>query len=110
MKPYVHALSSAKKYGGTPEDYLEIHDFMDTSKSAIPDNRHRALTHTSWFLNTVLEKVFGTFIVNSKGQKVQVRDIGEQHILEDFGGFIPSAQDFLQDIVWSDWMNNLAQD
>ncbi len=28
-KPYIHALSSAKKFGGKPEDYLEIHQLMD---------------------------------------------------------------------------------
>jgi len=106
-KPWIHAQSSAKKFGGIPEDYIEIHNLMDSSKGAIPDNRHRALTHTSWFLSTILEKVFGVTIKNSDGKTVSVRDIGEQHILEDYGGkFIPTAQDFLQEIRHSDWMNN----
>jgi hypothetical protein len=106
MKPYIHALSSVKKYGGKPEDYIEIHNFLDSSKGAIPDNRHRALTHTSWFLSVVLERVFGVTITNFDGKVVSVRDIGEQHILEDYGGFIPTAQDFLQEIEWQSWMNN----
>lgn len=106
-KPYIHALSSQRRWGGEPEDYMEIHDFMDSSKGAIPDNRHRALTHNSWFLSVVLEKVFGTYIVNSADRKVQVRDIGEQHVLEDFGGrFIPSAQDYLAEIEFQPWMQN----
>jgi len=66
---------------------------------------HRALTHNSWFLSVILEKIFGHNITNSNGRLVSVRDIGEQHILEDFGGrFIPSAQDYLQEIELKEWM------
>lgn len=105
-KPWIHALSSARRFGGRPEDYIDIHNLMDSSKGAIPDNRHRALTHTSWFLSTILERIFGVVIVNSDGREVSTRDVGEQHILEDFGGrFIPTAQDYLQDIPYRDWMN-----
>lgn len=106
-KPWVHAISSARRFGGKPDDYEPIHSFMDTSKGAIADNRHRALTHTSWFLSVVLERVFGVVIKNSDGKDVSVRAIGEQHVLEDFGGrFIPTAQDFLQHIDYQDWMQN----
>ncbi len=105
-KPIYHAKSSAQKYGGKPEDYLEIHEFMDSSKSVFPDNRHRALTHNSWFLNSILERVLGTTVKNSDGKEVSVRTIGEDHILEDYGhNFIPSAQDYLQEIEYKDWMN-----
>ncbi len=106
-KPYVHSVSSARRFGGVPEDYLDIHNLMDSSKSAIADNRHRILTHTSWFLSTILEKVFGVVITNSDGRKVSVRDIGEQHILEDYGGrFIPTPQDFIENMNFDEWMNN----
>lgn len=57
-KPIVHAASSARRYGGVPEDYLELHDLMDSSKSAFPDNRHRALTHNSWFF-FIVERILG---------------------------------------------------
>ena len=106
-KPWIHSESSARKYGGKPEDYIEIHNLMDSSKGAIPDNRHRALTHTAWFLSVILERVFGVTIINSDGKHVSVRDVGEQHIMEDYGGkFIPTAQDFLQNLRHSEWMNN----
>lgn len=106
-KPYIHAVSSARRFGGVPEDYIEIHNLLDSSKGAIADNRHRALTHTSWFLSTILEKIFGVIIENSAGRKVSVRDVGEQHILEDFGGrFIPTAQDYLEVMEFEDWMQN----
>ena len=106
-KPYIHAQSSARKYGGVPEDYIEIHNLMDSSKSAFPDNRHRAITHNAFFIGHILEKIFGVVITNSVGKKVSVRDIGEQHVLEDFKGkFIPSAQDYLQEIEYKPWMQN----
>lgn len=106
-KPIYHAISSVKKFGGHVDDYMPIHDFMDSSKGSIADNRHRALTHNAWFLSVVLERVFGHTITNSDGKMVSVREIGEQHVLEDFQGkFIPTAQDFLQEIEFKTWMNN----
>lgn len=118
-KPYVHAVNSAKKWGGKPEDYEPIHAFLDSSKAVIADNRHRALTHTSWFVGHVLERVCFPnscpmtadyrfpYIVNSDGRKVFVRDVGEQHCLEDFGmKYIPSAADYLVFMVFQDWMLN----
>jgi hypothetical protein len=106
-KPYIHAVSSARKHGGKPEDYVEIHAFMDCSKGSIGDNRHRALTHTTWFIMFVLPRVFGETFVNSEGKTISTRDIGEQHVLEDFGGrFIPTAQDYLQEMEHKDWMQS----
>ena len=103
-KPYIHAKSSVKKYGGEIEDYLPIHDLMDNSKSAIPDYRHRALTHNAWFL-FILEKIFGHTITNCDGKEVSVRDIGEDHVVEDLG-FLPSAQDYLRHMTIEGWMEN----
>lgn len=118
-KPFIHARSSAKKFGGQPEDYIDIHKFMDSSKGAIADNRHRALTHNSWFISEVIERVKfpnstkespgGRFytIINSDGKEVSVREIAEQHVLEDFGmKYIPTAQDYIENIEFKDWMNN----
>lgn len=104
-KPWIHAKSSARRFGGQPEDYLEIHKLMDSSKGAIADSRHRALTHTSWFLSNILERIFGVTFVNSDGKVISTRDIGEQHILEDFGGrFIPTPQDYLEHCDFQQWM------
>lgn len=106
-KPWIHAQSSARRWGGEPDDYLPVHDLLDSSKGALPDARHRALTHTSWFLSTILERIFGTTITNSAGRVVSVRDIGEQHVLEDFRGrFIPTAQDYLELMFYEQWMTN----
>ena len=51
----------------------------------------------------IAERVFGTYIVNSHGRKVQVRDIAENHILEDMGT-IPTVQDYLQHLPLLPWL------
>lgn len=102
MKPYVHAQSSAKKFGGRAEDYLDIHDLFDSSKAAYPDMRHRAIYHHSLGIFLV-ERVFGATRVNSDGAIVQVRDIGEQHVLEDMDR-IPTLQDYLGGMPFYDWL------
>lgn len=100
--PYHHAISSAKKWGGEPEDYQAIHDWFDESKSHLADIRHRALRHHSEGI-FLAEKIFGTTITISTGRKVPVRFIGEQHVIEDFG-FIPTVADFLKSIKVESWM------
>ena len=45
--PYHHAVSSAKKFGGEPEEYLQLHQWLDGSKAHTADFRHRALRHHS---------------------------------------------------------------
>ena len=42
---YYHALSSVRKWGGTPDDYIELHQWFDKSKKIVADPRHRALRH-----------------------------------------------------------------
>ena len=58
MKPHIHAVNSARKWGGEPEDYLPIHNFLDISKMAHPDIRHRAILHNS-LGPYIAEKIFG---------------------------------------------------
>lgn len=105
-KPHQHAASSAKKFGGKVEDYLDIHLLMDSSKMAFADNRHRALTHNSWFVSHIIPKIFGNTITNSEGKLISVIDIAEQHILEDFSyHFIPTAQDYLAHMDKVPWLH-----
>lgn len=102
MKPYIHAKNSVRKYGGQVSDYLPIHNEMDSTKSAMPDVRHRAIYHTSFGIY-IIEKIFGEVITNSDGKEVSVRDIAEQHVVEDLG-FIPTLENFLQFMTIEDWM------
>ncbi len=104
--PHVHAELSARRFGGQANDYIAIHELMDSSKIAFPDLRHRTLTHNSWFVTTVLEKIFGNTIKNSDEKNIAVREIGQWHVMEDYGGSFPSVQDFLQNMSFQTWMNN----
>lgn len=102
MKPFYHAKNSVKKYGGKIEDYQKVHDFFDSSKAHIPDMRHRCILHSSFGI-FIVESVFGATLINSDGQKVCVRDVGEDHVIEDLG-FIPTVTDYLKDLPMSDWI------
>lgn len=100
--PLKHAKSSARKFGGRAEDYLPIHNWFDESKAFFPDFRHRALRHHAEGI-FLLERLFGVAIVNSDGNQVPVRYLGEQHVKEDLGR-IPTAQDWLLQIRPQRWM------
>ena len=100
--PYHHAVSSAKKYGGEPDEYQKLHEWLDGSKAHMADFRHRALRHHSEGI-FMLEDIFGATITISTGRVVPVRFIGEQHVLEDLGR-IPTVQDWLGKIQPESWM------
>jgi hypothetical protein len=95
MNAYLHAEISVKKRGGKIEDYLPVHDFMDSTKELCSDNRHRIL-HTMWGIKRVVVPIFGHSFQNSAGKIVNVKDICEQdHILPDYRNrFIPTLSDF----------------
>ncbi len=99
---YYHALSSVKRWGGKPEDYLPLHSWFDESKKIIADPRHRALRHHAEGI-FMLETIFGVTIRNSDGREVPVRLIGEQHVTEDLGR-IPSFADWVRQIQPAPWM------
>lgn len=103
MKPHLHANISAKQHGGKPEDYMAIHEFIDHSKSAIADVRHRAMLHSAWGCY-VVSQVFGNLLTNSDGKTVSVRDIAEEHIIQDLG-FIPTLDDWLKEMPIQGWMS-----
>lgn len=102
MKPYIHAKNSANKYGGKPEDYMHIHEFFDSSKIAYAEIKHRAMLHNTFGI-FMIEKVFGSTFVNSDGKVVSVRDVAEDHVVQDLG-FIPTVEDWVKEIPLKDWM------
>ncbi|MFA5957762.1 hypothetical protein [Hyphomicrobium sp.] len=101
--PYFHAVSSAKLFGGTSDDYLPIHAWFDATKESFPDFRHRALRHHAEGVFEC-ERVFGATIRNSHGKDVPVRYVGEQHVMEDCGR-IPTIADWLSKIRPEAWMS-----
>lgn len=93
MKPSIHARNSARKHGGKPEDYSDIHEWFDQTKAHVADMRHRAVLHNSFGIY-LCAQVFGQTRKNSDGKIYDVRDIGEDHVLEDLGR-IPSLHECL---------------
>ena len=45
--PWQHAKSSAKKFGGSPVDYLAIHNWFDETKAWVGHSMHRMFRHHS---------------------------------------------------------------
>ena len=101
---YIHAVSSARRFGGKSEDYLPLHNWFDATKAIAADFRHRALRHHAEGI-FLAEQIFGVTILNSAGRPIPVRMVGEQHVREDFNGKIPSAQDWLRAIHAEPWMH-----
>jgi hypothetical protein len=107
MKPYLHAKSSVRNYGGVVDDYIAIHNFLDSSKAHVADMRHRAMFHHS-FGCYLAEEQFGLNILNSAGKTVSVRDVAEEHILEDMGR-IPSLLEYLEGMPLYEWLGGLKK-
>lgn len=102
MNSYYHARSAARKWGGTPEDYIIIEEFIDSSKKIIGDVRHRALYHHTagvW----LAQEIFGRIITIGHKQ-VPVRLIAEQHVIEDLG-WLPSPVDYISGMAIRPWMS-----
>lgn len=100
--PYHHAISSARKWGGSPDDYLPLHSWFDQSKQLVADFRHRALRHHCEGI-FLAETLFGVTLTNSAGRIVPVRVIGEQRVVEDLG-FIPTFEAWARHIMPQPWM------
>lgn len=96
-----HAKSSAELFGGKWHDYFTIHNFFDVTRdivapywrgNTIPDFRHRALRHHDIGID-IIETLLDHEIMNSDGDSVSVRAVGEQHMYEDFDR-IPTFDDW----------------
>lgn len=131
MNSYYHAKASARKWGGTPDQYIEIHEFIDSSKRIIGDVRHRSMYHHTegvWLCQrifgrtitvggrvpiapelTLLESDEATtrpaFEYEDHGpiRQVPVRLIAELHIEQDLG-WLPSPKDYIDGMILKPWM------
>jgi len=109
--PLIHSKSSVKRWGGKVEDYIAIHELIDSPKASMNNNSSRALTHNTWFAYTIIPKVFGYNIVNSDGKSVDTIDVAMLHIAEDFRmKFVPTPQDYLKHLEVQKWMCNGVKD
>ena len=103
----IHAKSSVKRWGGKVEDYIAIHELLDSPKATMNNNTSRMLTHNTWFVYYIIPKIFGYNITNSDGKSVDTVDIAMLHVAEDFRmKFVPTVQDYLKHMEVQPWMCN----
>lgn len=110
MNSWNHAVSAARKWGGSPDDYIEIEEFIDSSKKILGDVRHRAVYHHTegvWLCQRIFGRTLTVEKRNGHGTvEVPVRLVAERHILEDLG-WLPSPADYLSriEVRQNDWMS-----
>lgn len=105
---YHHAVSSARRFGGTPEQYQPLHDWFDATKELHGDFRHRALrhhTHGIFEAERVFGKTLSITLKNGEVREIPTRLVAEQHVTEDHG-YVPSVGDWLKEIPYRRWMTN----
>lgn len=95
-----HAESSARRFGGVPEDYYNLHNWFDQTKELFGDFRHRALRHHSHGIYEA-ERHFGILLPNG----APTRLVAEMHVRQDCGNKIPDVADWLRQIQPQSWMN-----
>lgn len=96
-----HADSSARRFGGNPEDYYELHSWFDATKELFGDFRHRALRHHSHGIYEA-ERKFGIILPNG----APTRLVAEMHVRQDCNNRIPDVADWLRQIQPLSWMNH----
>ena len=108
--PLHHAISSARRYGGEPEQYRAIHEWFDEPKAWFADFRQRAIRHHSEGIALAVT-LFDDIVVDlgdGRTRTVPVRFIAEQHVREDLGR-IPTAADWLRCMRPEPWMTRNAR-
>lgn len=139
MNSWYHAKSSARKWGGAPEQYIDIHEFIDSSKKIIGDVRHRSIYHHTegvWLCQKIFGrtiKVGGRFAVQNEDLSVNILDenppvTGPNFEIVDYGriievpvrliaelhieqdlGWIPSPVDYIKNMELKQWMGGAVR-
>lgn len=99
--------TSAKIFGGVPDDYIAIHELMDKLIHEKNDVKYGIIFHSAFGCHKIIPAIFGHEIQNSNGKWVSTQEIAEYHILMDFNmKFIPTYQDWIENVEIKNWMNN----
>lgn len=87
---YFHALSSQKQFGFKYwQSTYTIHSKLDESKCTWTDQRHRHVLHHDVGIRFVTERFQDYSSAIELIDAEIIPKIGEQHLREDFGGFVP---------------------
>jgi hypothetical protein len=87
MRPYIHAKSSAGLDGRPWIEDLAIHEFIDSSKVAFSEMRHRLILHSGDFGAALTSMAFP--------DRMDAVAITHRHIKEDLG-WVPDLKDWLK--------------
>ncbi|MCY4180900.1 MAG: hypothetical protein OXD48_11635 [Litoreibacter sp.] len=88
MRPYQHAMSSAKSRQSWTDD-LPVHEFLDSTKFCCADRRHRFLLHHADLGSAVAERAFP--------QRSDIGRLVARHVKEDLG----------RSATYSDWLDRV---
>lgn len=103
-----HAKSSALRFGGEPDDYVELHLWFDEPKCHVGNHAQRAVRHHTMGIGWAIER-FGPWITRaSDGKRVSTRQLGEQHLMEDLG-WLPTLDHWLRHLEVQPWMVEASQ-
>lgn len=97
MKPLQHAQISAKTYGGKWQDYIEFHNFLDSSKAVCAHFKHRFLLHHIEGIELGV-RIFGETLTNSENKTIETRRLLTEHLIEDVGRIV-SVEDWARDML-----------
>ena len=100
MTPDKHARLSVRDFGGSIEDYMLIHKFIDSTKLHCTDFRHRAILHSTFGIG-LCENIFGDTITLSDGSTIAVREIARRHIMQDCST-VPTIKEWLDALTSGD--------
>lgn len=96
MKPLQHAQISQKTHGGCWQDYIEVHNFLDSSKAACAHFKHRFLLHHREGIELGI-KVCGQNLVNSEKKIIETGQILTEHLTQDLGKVV-CVEDWARDL------------
>lgn len=97
MKPLQHAQISAKTHGGSWQDYIAVHSFLDSSKAACAHFKHRLLLHHQEGIE-LGARILGESLVNSENKTIETSRILTEHLIEDVGRIV-SVEDWARDLL-----------
>ena len=97
MKPLQHAQISAKTHGGRWQDYIDVHSFLDSSKSACAHFKHRFFLHHREGIKLGVQ-IFGANLQTSQNKTIETREILTEHLIEDVGRIV-SVEDWARDLL-----------
>lgn len=104
---HYHSVSSCNAFGGKPEDYHELHRWLDRGRAGTDRLLHRMLAHHTQGIADAVA-LFGDTITNSQGRQVPTSLLAHQHVVEDLG-FVPTLEHYLELLHCPRWASKPAR-